>query len=222
MQGHDEGMFSVRIGFAVGIGQRGCWSVRDISDPFAVFPLDHPSFRTGGLSLQIDGCTVIENPAVDRPGPGKFRVEPDLVGGVIRLATGGHVSGIRITAGIYPATACRAAVGLKQGEGRHLFSGLVFRITDLDVSGEGAVDDLGDLVGIELMAGPVVPFEVHNWIRKDATVLLVNFLQFETELQNDVAVRTAVAERFGSCITPLHPASAVGNAAFLFHRNAGR
>ena len=76
-------------------------------------------------------------------------------------------------------------------------------------------------MGVVHSIGQVVPFEITDRFGKRPAVL-VDFLNLEAQFHNDVTIGHAVAQRFGALIAPLHPTTAIGDAAFLFHCDGRR
>ena len=220
--GHDERILALR-----GIGHGRPGTVRHIAHPLAVLPGDDRLVGLVGLAVGIDRGPVVQDAAVDRPGPGPARIKPDggLHGRLGLVPPGGHVL-VGVGAAIHPGARTGGAVGLQQGEARHGVAGFerLVRVADLEglFRQEGAVDALGHLVGIEGVVGGHVPVQVLDRIGEGAAFLGVQGPDLFVELVDDVAVGLGVAGRGLGGVAPLHPAARVGDRAFLFKGDGAR
>src|SRR5207245_11261173 len=213
---HPRWQHDRRIGFA-----RRPAVVWDIAFPCVLLgvPADHPLSRVERLPLAVDGGAIVENAPVHRPRPCPFRIEPDFVRRIGHLASSGKVALFRIAAAVDPVPRQGAAVVAQLGEAGHLFaSSEALAVFVRDVDEEASVEFAGDTNGIWMIA--IIPRQVAYRLWKYA-VLRIRALHRFGEAIDDVEVRAAVRDRLDRAMAPLHPASAIDDAALFFHAGAG-
>ncbi len=210
MLAHDEGV----------LGAGSPAAIRNVAHPlgFGAGPLNNGLFRVPGVALQIDGSSVVENPAVDGPTPGEVRVETDLClfHGLGQVATSGHVALVRVGVAVQPVTGTGGTVVLEEREARDLLALLELLALDLNITGEVTVDQLGYLVRIEhAVGGNAVPGQSGDRFGIGAAFLLVQGLDLMHQFIHEVAVGLLAVGRVRTFVAPLHPATGVGDGTFL-------
>ena len=175
--------------------------VGHVTDPLLLggIPFDAGPSCVPGTPVQVRRCPVVEDPPVQRPGPGPGWIEPHarrvILCRVLDAVAALHqVACIRIAAGVDPVAGGRAAVALEEGEARHLLAG-----------GEvGAVDLLRDLVQGGLSRLGVTRYgQRHDRIRELAALLLVELLHPVEEIGQDPVVVAGVALGRDDLVLPL-------------------
>ena len=193
---------------------------RDVGDvvagPFAAVPPQQLAARIPGVAVHVGRRAIVENAAVDRPGPRPFGVDAGRVG-IAGVAAGHVVAGLVVAAGIDPAAACRLAVVAQGGEADDLLAlgehdlARVVRIGD--VLGRVAVDFLGQLVGRRIAGILVAPVQIEDRLGKRAALLLIERLEAQVELRHDPGIVLGFAGRRAAGPVPLQPAAGIGERA---------
>ena len=195
-----------------------------VSGPFAAVPPQQLAAGIPRVAVHVGRRAIVEDAAVDRPGPRPFGIEA----GVTRIAgvAAGHVvAGLVVAAGIDPAAARRLAVVAQRGEADDLLAlgqndlGRVVRIGD--VLGRVAVDFLGQLVGRRIAGILVAPVQIEDRLGNRAALLLIERLQAQVELRHDPGIVLGFAGRRAAGPVPLQPAAGIGQRALVLGE-AGR
>ncbi len=108
---HNKRIPAVAIIRAIRVLQRHAAAVDHIPNPFAIdifavldlsVKFHNPAPGIPGLPLEIHRGPIVNNPPVQRPGPGKFRITADIIGGVVLLPPLGLIAFFCITVAVEP------------------------------------------------------------------------------------------------------------------------
>ena len=125
---HDKRIAAVVVVRAVRMLQRHPAAVDNVpcpatADILAVvdFPvkLDDPMPGIPGLPLEVDCRPVVNDSAIQRPGPGKFRIITDVVRGILLSLARGLVAFLSIAVAVEPVTTAGATIATQMDKAWH-------------------------------------------------------------------------------------------------------
>ena len=203
--------------------RRGHRVVRHIgTDPAFTVPPHQCAVRVPRRAVRAGRGAVVENPPVQRPGPGPAEGDADVVRVGI-VAPIHHVALLGPGTGVDPATAGGRAVGTQLAE---IVEQLALAADDpplvLDVRQRAAVVFLGQFGRGGMRRVAVVPGQVEDRLGKSAALLLIELLQAMEQPSQDRGVSLRLARRWCRLMVPLQPARAVGDRAIVFGEGGGR
>ncbi len=167
-------------------------------------PLNDRMLLVPRLAIKVNRGTIVNNAAIDGPAPRPLGVKPNikLVGG--QVAASCHIAIFSVTGAVNPVTAGGGAVVLQRAKtGQEFASSKVI-----------AVDVFSYFVRVGWVT--IVPSHFDYRVSIGSTLLGIEFFEFKHQLVHHPEVILSLAGSFRRFVTPLHPATAIGDTAFLF------